>query len=189
MSDVQLIREYVRSILAEGSSEVGTPEWARWFHLSQKNLGPKFVFDPRIPVSPSQSSSGTIEDDSTKRTSWASSIFKAQQAIGMMPQGTTLYIYAVHDLPNEVDLQDEFKNCDDRLSTPDNEYGPGFERWRYEDSIWDEYDQKPPTRRIQQDLEKCVPDAMLSGEHWATSPVEARLIGTLKNHKITWTDG
>ena len=196
----RLLREFIRGVLNEGyTNENEGPSWANWYHLSAKDLGEEFTFTPRIPYSPFEAHGGVIEDDITERTSWAPSIEAALGAIG--PQShinKEWFIYAVPNLPGEVDLQDEFQSCDDRVGSPGNEYGIDWSYDKYEDQIWDDIAASPDRRtpeeanamksKIKQDLKKCVPDAPQTGEHWATEPAVAKKIGVIKkNHaEITW---
>lgn len=200
---IELLREYISAALLETYlNEKEAPSWANWFHLSKVDLGEEFEFTPRIPTSPFEDPNGIIEDDVTKRTSWAPSITDAIYAIGSSARiVNNWYIYALEKLPGEVDLQDEFKKCDKRVGSPKNHYGVDFSYAEYEDQIWDEYAKDPGRRtpaeaeamknRVRHDLKKCVPDANKTGEHWATKPVIARKIGTINKgaNNITWKFG
>jgi len=170
-----LLREYIKAVLCE---ESGPPSWAKWFHISSKDLGDEFTFTPRIPGAPYEDSDGNvIEDDITKRTSWAPSIDKAKEALEFVPQNG--YVYAVSDLPGEVDLPIEFEEKSEELDSPGNEYGETWEMNKFMDYVGRVTGKIPSKAKVRHELEAMVPDAPRTGEHWATKPVVAKKVAEL----------
>lgn len=153
-----------------------------WYHLSFKDLGDEFVFTPRIPLTPYQDiDQDVIEDDHTKRTSWAPSIHDAVKALEYVSGRTSVYVYYTDDLPGEVDLQQTFDDCP---ASPDNDYGEKFNK-----KNWLSYTEKHAGRKLTADeiddeFTACVPDALATKEHWATEPVTAKKIGTYRSGKF-----
>lgn len=184
---------YIKEILKEIKQEKQKPDWAKWFHLSARNLGDKFEFTPRLPRTPYTDDQGNvIEDSITKRTSWAPSIEKAIDAIGM--EGT-YYIYAVKNLPGDVDLEDEIPKCSKRVGTEKKPYNADYDYVTYveknmNDPDWAKHitldQQRKFLKRFKKDIKNCVPDAEDTKEHWATKPVVAQLIGIYKNKKAVF---
>ena len=157
----------------------------RWYHLSQKDLGPSFTFTPRQPRFPQSGPHGmTIEDDFTERTSWAPNIERAIEALGASIDRTgTLYIYATNKLSGEVDVEENFL---DAPASPDNEYGEQFDvmkfmDWAEEEGYPKDMLRAPPESKHSaiRALKGQVPDSPETHEHWATKPVKAKMIGTL----------
>lgn len=176
-----VFHEYIR-LISEDASDIDKIEleWM-WFHVSSKDLGDEFTFTPRIPRNPYQDiNQDTIEDTRTPRTSWAPSIRKALDALGTV-YVRNAYIYAVHDLPGEVNIQDEFEECPGNAG---NEYGPDFIWKRYEDYVekLTKKDLGPADKA--DELEKCVPDVRDTEEQWATASVKGRKVGVISNGKI-----
>ncbi len=153
-------------------------------HLSIKDLGETFTFTPRNPAAPYiDIEDRTIEDDFTKRSSWAPSIVKAKEALeGLFGERKPLFVYSTDKLPGDVDLADEFDNCP---NSPGNDYGPDFLMSKWRDYVADappKIQKKAVTakgspHRVQVAFKKCVPDATRTKEHWATKPVTAKRIG------------
>ena len=161
-----------------------------WYHLSINYLGEKFTFSPRLPNSPYVGEGGhVIEDDFTKRTSWASSIKDALNALGAGPSDMYRelhFVYHTSTLPGDVDLEDEFEHAPE---SPGNKYGTDFNLEKWVDWATKHTPDKkelqkkiaPPNPSVKAPaaLKKLVPDAPETHEHWATKPVTATLIGKI----------
>lgn len=168
------------------------PDWAKWFHLSSKNLGDTFEFVPRIPRSPFEDNEGVvIEDTITDRTSWAPSVEKAMEAI---TSDGVFHIYAVENLPGDVDLKKEIPKCTKRVGSDKMPYGYDYSfsdfvskkypNWPAEFDLTDKQELQLK-RDFKKKLKKCVPDAEKTKEHWATKPVVAKRVGTYNPYKNT----
>lgn len=171
-------------------SELAGASKHKWYHLSEKDLGDKFTFTPRWPNAPYVDDNGDIiEDDFTKRSSWAPSIQKALEALPDNGPSVVYNVYVVGRLPGDVDLADTFEDCPE---SPKNPYGEDFETikwktWAHDVGVPFKLTEPPQdaprrARSAPKALAKCVPDAKRTGEHWATKPVIAKRVakGTAK---------
>jgi hypothetical protein len=152
-------------------------------------LGPEFKFTPRHPEHPlTDENDDVIEDDFTFRTSWAKSVDEALTSLDS--HGKLCFIYAVHDLPGEVDIAGEQHKCP---RSPDNDYDEHFIRNDWEEWVIANDPDAEKTLEGTPDspgevpwaFRNCVPDAYETEEYWATQPVVARRIGYVKNDKVT----
>lgn len=173
---MKLLREYIRQILKEDDFVTGRPKWIKFFHISKKDLGKEFTFTPRLPSTPAKNGSEIIEDTITLRTSWATTIVDALEALNFdFGDGV---IYGVKNLPGDVDLENEFEKRAPKVSKPEgNWYDIGWDRKKYRKETGKDQDE------VDQDLKKLVPDAPETHEHWATKTVTAHRVGRIEYQK------
>jgi hypothetical protein len=175
----RIIKQYIKEVLLEAPQINELNNW-NYFHISLKDLGNNFLFTPRIPKNPYKDiNDDIIEDITTKRTSWSTSINRAIYAIsGDSGLIGTAYVYATNDIGNFIDPSETFYDCP---SGPDgNEYGYGFIWKKYEDEL------KNIGQKINKNdkLKHCVPDVVDTLEVWALQPVKGKKIGTIENGKF-----
>lgn len=71
------------------------------------------------------------------------------------------------------------------ISSPGNEYGTTFKLADFQD----DFDPDLTDKQSEKHLKNLVPDAPETGEHWATLPVVADLIGIIQGGELSiWDD-
>ena len=134
-----------------------------FYHLSSRDLGAKFKFEPRIPAG-YRNELETIEDQVTPRVCFSLSIKHALKAIAPNNYGI-LYVYFARKLPGHIDVA---KNLISAPNSPGNKYGPDFSLKKYNEwavnfgsGIKDKFEL----------FRGLVPDVKITKEQWATKPV------------------